>query len=177
MHARNTEAGAELAAVDDGGAAGCDGADQVGRRLRQPMAEEDQPVRFFPFQHERIAFFAFLVVLRIAEQHRVAFTLRGVLDALQNQREERIRDVRHGDQELAGSEHPEILGGGVRFVREPFDGLQHFAARGRCDDIGLTEDARDRGRGHASTLGDFVDIRHVGFRAGGDRCLAHDTRK
>ena len=38
---------------------------------------------------ETPALFAPLVVLRVAEEHGVAFGVRGFLDALENQREER----------------------------------------------------------------------------------------
>ena len=78
-------------------------AHQRRRFLRQTMAEEDQAVGFLPLQHQRVAILALLVVLGVAEQHGVALTLRGVFDSLEDQREERIGDVGHGDQQLAGA--------------------------------------------------------------------------
>ncbi len=73
------------------------------------MAEEDQSVGFLPLQHERVAVFARLVVLRVAEEHRVALALRGLFDALENQREKWIGDVRHRDEQLSGSKRAEVL--------------------------------------------------------------------
>ena len=35
----------------------------------QTMAEKNQPVGFFAPQHHRVAFFALLVVLRVANEH------------------------------------------------------------------------------------------------------------
>ena len=64
-------------------------AHQRRRFLRQTMTEKDQAVGFLAAQHQRVAFLTLLVVLRVAEQHRVALALRRVLDALQDQREER----------------------------------------------------------------------------------------
>ena len=101
VHAGDAEARAELAAVDDRRAAGRHRADERRRFLRQAVAEEDQAVGLLALQHQRVAFLALLVVLRVAEQHGVAFALRGVFDALEDQREERVRDVRHGHEQLS----------------------------------------------------------------------------
>ncbi len=54
------------------------------------MSQEDQPVSFLSLQHRRVALLAGLVVPRVAEEHRVPFALRRVLDDLQDQRKERI---------------------------------------------------------------------------------------
>ena len=42
------------------------------------MAEHDQAVGLLALEHERIPILARLVVLRVAEQHRIALALRGV---------------------------------------------------------------------------------------------------
>ena len=54
------------------------------------MAEKDQAVRFLSPQHQGIALFAVGVVLRVADQHGIALALGGVLDPLENEREERV---------------------------------------------------------------------------------------
>ena len=49
------------------------------------MAEKDQAVGFLALQYQPVAFLALLVVLRVADEHGIAFALGGVFDALQNQ--------------------------------------------------------------------------------------------
>ena len=119
-----------------------------------------RPSASLRLQHQRVAILALLVVLRVAEQHRVAFALRGVFNALEDQREEWIRDVRDGDEQLAGAQRAQVLGRGVRRVIEELDGLHHFAARIGRDDIRLAEDAGDGGGGDAGAFGDLVDVGH-----------------
>ena len=121
-------------------------ADQRRRFRRQAMAEHDQAIGFLALQHQRVAILARLVVLRVAEQHRVAVALRRVLDSLEDEREERVGDVGHGDEQLAGAERAQVLGGGVRGVVEQLDRLHHPAPRVGRDDARLAEHARD-GRG------------------------------
>ena len=92
------------------------------------MAEEDQAVRFLPLQHQRVALFALLVVLRVAEQDGMPFALRRVLDALEDQREERVGDVGDRDEQLAGPKRPQVLGGGIRRVGHDLHRVQDAAA-------------------------------------------------
>ena len=153
--------GRELAAVDDRRAARRHRAHERGRLLRQPVAEEDQAVGFLALQHQRVAFFALLVVLRVADEHRIALALRGVFDALEDQRKERVGDVRHGDEQLAGAQRAQVLGGGVRLVAEALDRLHDLAARVGRDDARLAQHARDGGGRDAGALGDFVDVGHA----------------
>ena len=70
VHARNAEARAELAAVDDRRAARAAHQRRARGFFRQPMAEKDQAVGFLPLQHHRVALFALLVVLRVADAAR-----------------------------------------------------------------------------------------------------------
>src|SRR5439155_23834792 len=53
--------------------------------LRQPVPEEDEPISFLTFQHQRVPLLALIVVLRVADEHRVAAALRGVFDALRSE--------------------------------------------------------------------------------------------
>ena len=64
--------GVELAAVDDRRAGRRHRAHQIAGRLRQAVAEKDQAVGLLALQHQRVPLLALLVVLRVAEQHRVA---------------------------------------------------------------------------------------------------------
>ena len=93
VHARNTERGAELAAVHDRRAPRLHHANHRRGFARKPMAEKNQPVSLFAPQHHRVALFAFLIVLRVADEHRVAFALGDGFDALEDQREERIGNI------------------------------------------------------------------------------------
>ena len=93
------------------------------------MAEKDQAVGFFLFQHLRVSFFAHLVVLRVADEHGVAVLLGGILDALKNQRKERIGDVGNGHEQLARLERPQVLGHRVGGVAQALDRLQHAHSR------------------------------------------------
>ena len=160
VHARDAEPRAELAAVDDRRAPRRHRADEHRGLLRQPVPEEDEPISFLTFQHQRVPLLALIVVLRVADEHRVAAALRGVFDALQNEREKRIRDVGHGDEELRRPERPQILRRGVRLVAEAFDRLHHAAPRVGRDDVGLAQHARNGGRGNPGPLRHFVDVRH-----------------
>jgi hypothetical protein len=99
-------------------------------------------------------------VLRIAEQHRVAGPLRRFLDCLQNQREERVRDVGHRYQQLAGAQRPQVFRRGVRHVAKMLDREQYLLACAGGDDIRTTQDAGDGGRGDPRPFGDRVDVRH-----------------
>jgi hypothetical protein len=101
---------------------------------------------------KRKELFALLVILGIAHQHRVAFAQRGVLDALQNQREKRIRQIGDGDQNLAGAKRAQALRRGIRLVAQPFNGREDPASRGGGDDAWLTEHTGDRGGGNARVL-------------------------
>jgi hypothetical protein len=125
------------------------------------VAEHDQTVSFLTLEHERVAILALLVVLRIAEQHGVAFTLRRVFNSLENQRKKWIGDVRHGDEQLARAQRAQVFRRGVRLVVEELDRLHHFTARVGRHDTGLAQDTGDRGRGDAGALGDLVDVGHV----------------
>ena len=62
------------------------------------MTQENQAVRFLLLQHLRVALLARLVVLRIADEDGVAVFLRRILNPLENQCEERIRDVGDRDE-------------------------------------------------------------------------------
>ena len=111
VDARDAELRAELAAVDDRRAARRHRADERRGFLRQAMAEDDQAVGLLALQHQRVALFPLLVVLGVAEQHRIAVPLGRVFDALEDQREKRVRDVRNRDQQLAGAQRPQVLRG------------------------------------------------------------------
>jgi hypothetical protein len=118
VHAGHAKPRIELATVDDRRAPREHRAHQRRGLLRQTVAEKDQAVRLFPPQHRRVAVLARLVVLRVAEQHGVALALRGVFDAAEDQREKRVGDVGHRDEQLAGLERAQVLGRGVRRIAE-----------------------------------------------------------
>ena len=158
VDAGDAEARVELAAVDDRRAARRGGVGEGGGGARQAMAEENQPVGLLAVQHQRVALLAALVVLRVADQHRVVVALRRFLDALQDQREERIGDVGHRDQQLAGARRAQVLGGRVGNIAERFDGLEDLELGADRDDVGTAEHPRDGGRGHPGAFGDFVDV-------------------
>ena len=162
VDAGDAEPRRELAAVDDRRAPRRHRPHQRRRFLRQPMAEEDQAVGFLPLEHQRVAILARLVVLRVAEQHGVAFALRGVFNSLENQREKWVGDVGHRDEQLAGAQRAQVLGRGVRRVVEELDGLHHFAAGVGRDDVGLAQDTGNGGGGDAGAFGDLVDVGHSG---------------
>ena len=82
---------------------------------------------------------------------------------MENERKKWIRDIRDGDQQLAGTQRPEVLGRGVGCIAKPFDGVEHTAARGRGDHVGLTKHARYRRGGDAGPAGHLVDGGHGGF--------------
>jgi len=125
--------GGEFAAVHDRRAPGRGFLDEPGDFVGHAVAEEDQPVGLLLPDHQGVALFPCRIVLRVAEQHGVPLAHRGLFDALQDQGEERVGDVRHQDQELAGAEHPEILGRGVGLVPEAADRAQHARAGLRRD--------------------------------------------
>ena len=146
VHARHAQARAELAAVHHRRLAVRQRPHQARRRLRQPVAEEDQAVGFAALQHERVLLLALLVVLGVAEQHRIPGALRGALDALQDHREERVGDVGHGDQQLAGAQRAQALGGGVGGVAQRVDGLHDRRPGGGVDELGPGQHPRHGGR-------------------------------
>ena len=162
VHARDAEARTELAAVDHGRASRRHRANQRRRFLRQAVAEDDQAVRLLAFEHERVAILALLVVLRVAQQDGVAFTLRGVFNSLKDQRKKWIRDVRDGHQQLAGAQRPEILGGGIRRIVEELDCLHHLAARVGRHDARLAQHPRHGGGRDPGVFRDLVDVGHGG---------------
>ncbi len=125
VDARHTEGRAELTTIDHRRTKRGHGSDELRRDLRQPMAEKNEAVRFLAPQHQGVAFLAVGIVLGVANQHRITLALRRVFDALQDQREERIRDVRDHDQDFSRPSGAEVLGGGVRRVAEMFDRLEH----------------------------------------------------
>ncbi len=140
MHARDAEPRVELAAVDDRRAARRGGARERRGGLRQAVAEKNQAVRLLAVQHERVALLPPFVVLGVPDEHRVVFALRGILDALEDEREKRVRDVGDGHQQLAGARPPEILGGGIRDVAQDVDGLEDLQPRLDGDDIRVAQD-------------------------------------
>src|SRR5687768_16804234 len=97
MHARHAKRRAELAGVHDRRMEWRRGLDEAGGLPRQPMSEEDQSIGVLAAYHLSVALFTALVVLRVAEQYRVAFALGGVLDPLQEERKERVGNVGNGD--------------------------------------------------------------------------------
>ena len=62
------------------------------------MTEKNQAVRLAAFQHGRVTFLAFEIVLRVADENSVALALSHVFDPLENLREKRIGNVGYGDQ-------------------------------------------------------------------------------
>ena len=161
VDARQPQPRAEFAAVDDRRAPRGDALHQRRRLFRQPVAEEDQAVGLLPLEHFRVAFLPLLLVLRVADQHVVPLALRRVLDALEDEREEGVRDVGDGDNQLAGAQRAQALGDRVRREAEAFDRLQDAPAGARRDDVRAAQDTRD-GRGRdTGALGDFVDGGHV----------------
>ena len=124
------------------------------------MSEEDQPVGFLSLQHLRVALLLLLAVLRVADQHVVAFASRRVLDAFENEREERIGDVGNRDDHLAGAHRPQVFRNGVRCEAEALDRLQHFPASPGCDDVRMAQDTGNRCGRNAGALSDFVNGCH-----------------
>ena len=151
---------AELATIDHRRTQRGHGPYQLRRDLRQPMAEKNQAVRFLAPEHQRVAFLAVGIVLGVANQHRIALALRRVFDALQDQREERIRDVRNHDQDFSRPSGAEVLGGGVRRVAEMFDRLEHPESGAGGHDVRAAEYARDRRGGDTGTLRHGVNVGH-----------------
>src|SRR3954470_1667315 len=94
----------------------------------------------------------------------MSFALCGIFDPLQDQREERVRDVGNGDQELARPEGPQVLGRGVRRVRHDFDRVQHAAACFRRDHLRTAQYTRHRRRGYPRPFRNLVDVRHRRLR-------------
>ena len=89
------------------------------------MAEKNQTVGLLAPQHHRVAFFAFLVVLRISDEHGIAFALGRGLDALQNQRKERVGNIRNRDNQLSGLQRAQIFGCGVGLIAQLLDRLEN----------------------------------------------------
>jgi len=94
----------------------------LARRRRQPVPQHDQPVSLVAPEHLRVALLAFGQMLGVAQQHRIAHRLCRVLCALQDLGEERVGDVRHGDQYLAAALGLEV----------PGDRVGHVTERGNC---------------------------------------------
>jgi hypothetical protein len=153
----DTEPGVVLTTVDHRGAARRDAADERLRGVGQPVPEEDQPVGLLAPQHQRVALFPGLVVLGVAEQHRVAVPVGGVFDALEDQREERVADVGNRDEELARAQGAKMARRRIGRVAEILDRLQDLVPRDWRDDVRLAHDAGDGRRGDAGALGDGVD--------------------
>ena len=170
VDARHAEPRIELAAVDDRRAPRRDRVGEGRRFLRQPVTEKDQAVGFLAPQHQRVPLLAGLLVLRVADEHGIALALRRVFDALQDQREKRIGDVRHGDEELRGPQRAQILRGRVRRVAERLDRPQHFAAGVGRHDVGLAQHARHGCGRDAGALRDFVDVGHGRRHHTQDKC-------
>jgi hypothetical protein len=160
VNARDAEARAEFAAVDDRRAARRRRLDQGRRFLGQPVAEKDQAVGFLALQHQGVALFTLGVVLGVAEQHRVAAALGRVFDPLQDLGKERVGDVRNGDDQLPGAEGSKVRRYEVGREAETLDLLQHLLAGFRRDHIRPAEHPGDGGGGNAGALGDFVDRGH-----------------
>jgi hypothetical protein len=121
------------------------------------VAQEDEAVGLATLQHQGVLLLPLVVVLGVAEQHRVAGPQRGALDALQDEREEGIRDVRHGDEHLAGSERPQALGRRVRRVAQRLDGGHDRGARRGVHETGTAEHARHGRRRLWYTTGSVND--------------------
>ena len=160
VDARSPQRGAELATVHDRRAFRAHRANQRGRLPRQPMAEENQTVGLLALQHHRVAFFAFLVVLRISDEHRIAFALGSGLDALQNQRKERVGDIRNRHDDFSGLQRAQVFGCRVGLVAQLLDRLENPAPRGRSHDARLAEHTGHGGRRHPSASGYFIDRGH-----------------
>ena len=124
------------------------------------MTKKNQPVSLFAPQHHRVPLFAFLVVLRVPDEHRVAFALGRRFDALENQREERIGNVGDRDDQLPRFQRAEIFRRGIRLVSEALDGLNAHGAACFGDDIGAAQHARDGGGGNSRAFGDLVNCWH-----------------
>jgi len=80
-------------------------------------------------------------VLRIADEHRIAFTLRRRFNPLENEREKWIGNIGDRHDQLAGFQRAKIFCSGVRLEPEALDGVQHPAPRGFGDNIGTAEHA------------------------------------
>src|SRR5215813_10385498 len=90
VNAWNAKAWTEFASIDYGSAARCHCPDQGRDFLRKTMAEENESVSFFALQHLCVTSFALHVVLRVADEYRVALAQCRVFDALKDQRKKWI---------------------------------------------------------------------------------------
>src|ERR1700728_4616721 len=113
------------------------------------MAEENQSLGFLSLKNQCIALLAFLIVADIAEEHRITLPVRRVLDTLDDQREERIRDIRYRHEQLAGPECAQAPGRSIRRVAQCLDGALDLAAGDFRYDIRVTQGTRNRGGGYS----------------------------
>ncbi len=136
------------------------------------MAKHDHAVGLVAPEHLSVALLAVGLVLRIAQQHRIADSLRGVFRPLQDLREERVGDIRHRDQDLAAALGLERAGDRVGHVAQRRGGLLDARARGRQHFVRPRKCTRHGAGGDADVLCDVVDGGHgVSSPA---RCAVHN---
>ena len=107
MDAGDAEVGAVFATVDDrrGGALA---RQQRREAVGQAVAEEDQPVDFAARQHVGILLLDLRIVARVADARPNSRRRRAASSAPRmTLREERVGDVRHGQQDLGGAQRPQ----------------------------------------------------------------------
>ena len=128
------------------------------------MTEKDKAIRLTALQHLRVPLFAFHIMLCIAYQNRVALAQRGVFDALEDQREKWIRNVRNRHKNFPGSQSSQVLRGRIRRITKHLDSAHDLSTRARSDDLGTAEDTRNGCRRDTGTLGDSIDIGYRPYR-------------
>ncbi|MNN47842.1 hypothetical protein D3C81_1622820 [compost metagenome] len=159
VDAGNAQRGVELAAVDHR-RGDTPLLDDIARRRRQAMPQHDQAIGLVAPEHLRVTLLALGQVLGIAQQDGVADGLRRVLRALQDLREERVGNVRHGNQDLAAALGLERPGHRVGNIAQRRSGLLDARAGGRQDFVRPGKCARHRSGRDADVLCDVVDGGH-----------------
>ncbi len=159
VDAGDAQRGIELAAIDHR----CSGTsllDNLARRRRQAMPQHDQTIGLVAPEHLRVALLALGQVLGVAQQDGIANGLRRILRALQDLREERVGDVRHGDQDLAAALGLECPGHRVGHVAQRSSGLLDARASSRQHFVRPGKRSRHRACGDADVPCDVVDGGH-----------------
>src|SRR5436309_15850293 len=118
---------AELTAIDDRRALWLRCAHQVCGFFGKAMAEENETVGLSSLQHRSVSLLTFEIVLGVSEQDSISLAQSCLFDTLENQREKRIRNVRHRDQEFAGSQRSQVFRCRIRHVADAVNSLHDFA--------------------------------------------------
>jgi len=158
VRAGHAETRAVLATVDDGGQLAF--LHQGTDRLAHAVPEKNQAIGLTTQQHFSITFLTLRIVMGVTQHDRVAFPKRSLFDPLDDQREKRVCDIRHGDEQLARRQRTQALGGGVRGIPELVYSLQHAAPGGFRDLLRIAEHSRHCCRRDFGTRCDIVDGSH-----------------